>query len=127
MGANAEACEAKNDDGKTYYVPADMTYREWEKKFIVQKPKGKSSGKGNDLNKTKLPKLIKIIDFNDKIAIMKEIEDFEKKAVELPYETNCTVTADGKVWNIDVTDGFHEVLKILLKRYYFFYERTKNG
>lgn len=54
-----------------------MTYREWEKKFVVQKPKGKSSGKGNDLNKTKLPKLIKIIDFNDKIAIMKEIEDFE--------------------------------------------------
>lgn len=31
---------AKNEDGKTYYVPADMTYREWEKQFIVQKPKG---------------------------------------------------------------------------------------
>lgn len=74
-----------------------MTYREWEKQFIVQKSKGKSSGKDNDLNKTKLPKLIKIIDFNDKIAIMKEIEDFEKKTVELPYETNCTVTTDGKV------------------------------
>ena len=29
---------AKNEDGKTYYVPADMTYREWEKKFVVQKP-----------------------------------------------------------------------------------------
>ena len=29
---------AKNEDGKTYYVPADMTYREWEKQFIVQKP-----------------------------------------------------------------------------------------
>lgn len=98
-----------------------MTYREWEKKFVVQKPKG------NDLNKTKLPKLIKIIDFNDKIAIMKEIEDFEKKTVELPYETNCTVTTDGKLWNIDGTDCFHEVLKILSKRYHFFYERTKNG
>lgn len=31
---------AKNEDGKTYYVPADMTYREWEKQFVVQKPKG---------------------------------------------------------------------------------------
>jgi hypothetical protein len=31
---------AKNEDGKTYYVPADMTYREWEKKFVVQKSKG---------------------------------------------------------------------------------------
>lgn len=29
-----------NEDGKTYYVPADMTYREWEKKFVVQKSKG---------------------------------------------------------------------------------------
>lgn len=62
---------AKNEDGKTYYVPADMTYRDWKKKLVVQNPKGKSSGKGNDLNKKKLPKLIKIIDFNDKIAIMK--------------------------------------------------------
>ena len=103
---NGSMRAARNEDDKTYYVPADMNYREWEKQFVVQKSKGKSSGKGNDLNKTKLPKLIKIIDFNDKIAIMKEIEDFEKKAVELPYETNCTVTADGKVWNIDGSDGF---------------------
>lgn len=29
---------ARNEDGKTYYVPADMTYRDWEKKFVVQKP-----------------------------------------------------------------------------------------
>lgn len=29
---------AKNEDGKTYYVPADMTYREWEKQFVLQKP-----------------------------------------------------------------------------------------
>lgn len=28
----------RNEDGKTYYVPADMTYREWEKQFVVQKP-----------------------------------------------------------------------------------------
>lgn len=25
---------ARNEDGKTYYVPADMNYREWEKKFV---------------------------------------------------------------------------------------------
>lgn len=29
---------ARNEDGKTYYVPADMTYREWEKKLVVQNP-----------------------------------------------------------------------------------------
>lgn len=25
---------ARNEDGKTYYVPADMTYRKWEKKYV---------------------------------------------------------------------------------------------
>ena len=25
---------ARGEDGKTYYVPADMTYREWEQKFV---------------------------------------------------------------------------------------------
>lgn len=25
---------AKNEDGKTYYISAGMTYREWEKKFV---------------------------------------------------------------------------------------------
>ena len=24
----------KNEEGKTYYVPADMTYREWENLFV---------------------------------------------------------------------------------------------
>ncbi len=35
MGANAEACEARNEDGKTCYVPADMNYRKWEKPKIL--------------------------------------------------------------------------------------------
>ena len=26
---------ARGHDGKSYYVPADMTYREWEKKYVV--------------------------------------------------------------------------------------------
>ena len=41
---------ARNEDGKTYYVPADMTYRDWEKKSIVQKPKIRKNNKIN-LNK----------------------------------------------------------------------------
>lgn len=27
---------ARDGDGKTYYVPADMKYREWEKRFVVE-------------------------------------------------------------------------------------------
>ena len=28
---------ARREDGKTYYVPADMTYKEWEKTFVEKK------------------------------------------------------------------------------------------
>lgn len=33
-GENGERA-ARNEDGDTYYVPADMTYGEWRKKFVV--------------------------------------------------------------------------------------------
>lgn len=36
---------ARNDKGKTYYVPADMTYEEWYNKYI--QPSMIPSGKGN--------------------------------------------------------------------------------
>lgn len=36
---------AKNEDSKTYYVPADLTYRDWEKQFVVQKPKTRKNNK----------------------------------------------------------------------------------
>ena len=25
---------ARDEDGKTYYVPADMTYKEWQRSFV---------------------------------------------------------------------------------------------
>lgn len=56
---NGSMRAARNDDGKTYYVPADMTYRDWEKKSIVQKSKG----------------LLKKNKKNDKITIFKTISD----------------------------------------------------
>ena len=37
---------ARDEDGKTYYVPADMTYKEWEKAFVD----GDKSGLTNDQN-----------------------------------------------------------------------------
>ena len=42
---NGSMRAARNEEGKTYYVPADMTYREWEKKSIVQKPKIQKNNK----------------------------------------------------------------------------------
>lgn len=56
---NGSMRAARNGDGKTYYVPADMTYRDWEKKSIVQKSKG----------------LLKKNKKNDKITIFKTTSD----------------------------------------------------
>lgn len=50
---------ARNEDGKTYHLPADMTYRDWEKQLVVQKSKG----------------LLKRNKKNDKITIFKAISD----------------------------------------------------
>ena len=42
---NGSMRAARNEEGKTYYVPADMNYKEWEKKFVVQKSKTRKNNK----------------------------------------------------------------------------------
>lgn len=42
---NGSMRTARNEEGKTYYVPADMNYKEWEKKFVVQKSKKQKNNK----------------------------------------------------------------------------------
>lgn len=69
--------------------------------------KGLSAKNGYDPNNN-APKMVKTIDYNNKKAIMKELDAFEKESINLPYERNCTVTADGKVWHLDGSSGFVE-------------------
>lgn len=42
---NGSMRTARNEDGKTYYLPAGMNYKEWEKKFVVQKSKTQKNNK----------------------------------------------------------------------------------
>ncbi len=39
---------ARGEDGRTYYVPADMTYREWEKTFVNENNTGLRKAKTDD-------------------------------------------------------------------------------
>ena len=57
----------------------------------------KISGKG--IPEHEEPKLIKTIDFTDKKAVKKEIEKFEKEAVNKSFETACVITQKGKVYH----------------------------
>lgn len=79
----------------------------YEKKH-GQRPKGIAASGQSDSNPNNKPQLIKTIDFSDKNAIMKELDEFEKSSIDLPYERNCTITSDGKVWYLDGSSGFVE-------------------
>ncbi len=46
---------ARGKDGKTYYVPADMTYREWEKSFVNGDKSGLQEISADDIIKEKEP------------------------------------------------------------------------
>lgn len=86
-----------------------MSYDDWYKKYVLgYGGKGLSAGNDAKPNKINMPKCIDTIDFNDINAIIKTLREFEKKAVNLPYESNCTITSDGKVWQIDGSSGFVE-------------------
>lgn len=56
---------ARNDKGKTYYVPADMTYEEWYNKYIESTiiPTGNANWKTNEqgyvIVTKQIPKIIK--------------------------------------------------------------------
>lgn len=82
--------------------------RELVSEQIVKNLKGKSAGNSANTKESNLPKLIKTVDFNDKNAIINVLNEFEKHAVKLPYEVNCTVTSDGKVWGLKGSEGFVE-------------------
>lgn len=44
---------ARRENGKTYYVPADMTYKEWEKSFIDGNKTGLKEASPNDIIEAK--------------------------------------------------------------------------
>lgn len=59
---------------------------------IRQQSAGDSAGVSSETQ------LLKAVDFSDKSAVMREIEQAEQEFSGLSYENNCTITSDGKVW-----------------------------
>lgn len=46
---------ARNKDGETYYVPGNMTYKEWDKAFVQGDKSGLKEVKPDDTIKEKEP------------------------------------------------------------------------
>lgn len=105
---------ARGEDGKTYYVPGDMSYGEWEKKFV---DRDKSGFEGVD--NSEKSGIIKLgsdnvtskaeknwfeekgsIDFNNKNAVNTTLINFEKKYANSDKEHCVVITESGKVYEV---------------------------
>lgn len=118
-------------DNETGEIIECSNYAEFKNKYLETVKGLSAKGSYNSNNNT--PKMVKTIDYNNKKAIMKELEAFEKKSINLSYERNCTVTADGKVWHLDGSSDFVEAELIekqkdgsSLKGSYSYHNHPKN-
>ncbi|MFG6325577.1 MAG: minor capsid protein [Lachnospiraceae bacterium] len=77
---------ARGADGKTYYVPADMTYKEWEKAFVDGDKSGLQEINFNDTLKAGVSNV-------DKCKTVEEVENLMKKQnwfnVQIINEVTC--------------------------------------
>lgn len=85
------------ETGKDIFVPADMTYEEWKKKFVDKKKDGLAEKNSNNALGGK-PERVGKIDFQDKDSITKILEDAEHKYSSYDYEVCMAITRDGGVW-----------------------------
>jgi SPP1 gp7 family putative phage head morphogenesis protein len=92
---------ARGEDGKTYYVPADMTYHDWEKSFV--------DGSGKDSAKADL----KEVKPDDTIKVQEKISDQNTRIDDLKQQfSEVTEGYSYDEWFSEfdsIEDGFGEV------------------
>lgn len=84
---------ARDENGKTYYVPANMSYRTWKNKFVKEKPKVNTPKK-------------KVVNFKPANTI-KEAEDYARNNLgikNVSYKGVDVTTANA--WNEGLQDSF---------------------
>lgn len=79
---------ARGADGKTYFVPANMTYREWEKQFVTTSPDYMSNsfrpnyGNEKEIQIDKLRMNVRTVS-NSKFNMLTDTQNPKSKAVKL--------------------------------------------
>ena len=82
---------ARDEEGKTYYVPADMTYQEWKEKFV-------DGGNKSDLQEVSVNGKIKADD-HDKAVAIKDATNFEE--LEKSLSDTYNISLDASVKSLD--------------------------
>jgi len=111
---------ARNADGESAYVPSDMLYQEWKEKFVANGKNNLTNGVKSGIIKTGgrkssvkigdtdgMTKItgIKPIDFSDKTAIEKEINDFAEKYAYAEVEHALEISPTGNVYTLKGIKG----------------------
>ena len=93
---------AKGEDGKTYYVPADMTYKEWREKYVEEASKQLtlSSGKIGDTDGYSTIESIEDFDYNDTKAKDYVFSYFAKAYRKADVEYACVITPENKIYEV---------------------------
>lgn len=99
---------AKNGAGKTYYVPADMTYKEWQKAFV--------NGDKSGLQEINPDVTIKCMDITHEWTKTKEVKGTVTEKQE--YIVNGTAyKVDGRHVILRPTEQEREIAAILCGKY----------
>ena len=90
---------ARDENGRTYEVPASMTYREWQKKYGSGIMKAQEAEEiQEDAPK---PKLLGSMERTDRQSCLDKLRELEKEIEKQDYETAFVITKDGKLYRID--------------------------
>ncbi|MBU5451104.1 minor capsid protein [Acetivibrio sp. MSJd-27] len=82
--------------GKTYLIPANITYNEWIK--TVRSGGLSANGENSEIPKHQSPKLLEKIKNVDYNKAVKKLEQYEKIISRSDIENAVVITKDGEVW-----------------------------
>jgi SPP1 gp7 family putative phage head morphogenesis protein len=94
---------ARGADGKTYYVPSDMKYKEWKEKFVDGGDESdiiRASGKVGDTDGYTRIDSIQDVNFVDSLAVKKEVERFCDEFAYSDVEHALEISPNGKAYSL---------------------------
>lgn len=104
MHPNCRCSTAAWEDSAEYEAWLDHlakggTTAEWERSKRQRLVGLAAKISGDGIPEHDEPTFLKTVDYSDKAAVMREIADFESKAVDESIETACVVTKNGEVYH----------------------------
>lgn len=123
---------AKDEDGKTYYVPANIKYDDWKKSFVGKEEPKEDSSKVNNTDKSVLKLLndeLKGVDsqlLDENVQQLNELNNKYPKMKEYFEQNNLIIGANNNNKDVASTTSMsdHTVQKITInKKYYSDYNK----